>query len=452
MPPIRMLASGYVRLAALCAALFVVTTVVVLAAVYVIARDQLQAEIDALLRTQATVLRTEHERLGTTALIQRIDARAAQRRERAWVILRSGEVRVAGPEVLGLTRILDGLSTTEVDLPDAEPEPTRILALTLPGDLQLILGYPLWPIHRATASLAEALLLGVVAAVLAAIFIGIMVARRAGRRVDAMAVACSRIMDGSLTERLPTRGSGDEYDRLAETVNAMVDRLGTLLEGVRRVSADIAHDLRTPLARLRQRLELARVTARTPEDVQTALDEAVAETDGLLTTFAALLRIAQIESGARRDGFTDFDLVERLRLLADTYEAVADEGGHTLQTILPNRAPIRGDKTLIAQAIANLIDNALRYAGPQAEILVSLACAPGWREIVVADRGPGIPDAERDKVVHAFYRVDSSRTSAGAGLGLSLVTAVARLHGGLLRLEDNAPGLRAVLVLPEQPA
>jgi signal transduction histidine kinase len=267
------------------------------------------------------------------------------------------------------------------------------------------------------------------------------------RRVTAITDAGRDIMRGNLARRIALRGSSDEFDRLSANLNEMLDRIQMLMDGLRQVSNDIAHDMRTPLTRLRQRLELARTKATTVADYETAVDKAIAETDEILDTFGALLRIAQIEAGTRRAAFTDVDLSGVLQTIVETYAAVAEDHEHGLASRIADGVTVQGDRQLLTQMFANIVENGLRHtpAGTRIEIELAGASAP---VCTIRDNGPGIPEPERQKVFRRFYRLDSSRATPGSGLGLSLVAAVAELHRIVVEIGDNQPGLWVTLRFP----
>jgi signal transduction histidine kinase len=242
-------------------------------------------------------------------------------------------------------------------------------------------------------------------------------------------------------------GAGDEFDRLSGDINLMLDRISELMDGVRQVSNAIAHDLRTPLARLRGRLEAALRDSDSPERFRATAEAALQELDQVVRIFEALLRIAEIEAGHRRAAFAPVDAAALAADVAELYQPLAEQRGLALEVDLAP-ATCTGDRTLVAQALANLVDNAIKHARPGGHVRVRSATREGSVELVVEDDGPGIPEGERDKVVRRFYRLEPSRGTPGSGLGLSLVVSVARLHGGRLDLEDAGPGLRARLVLP----
>jgi signal transduction histidine kinase len=268
------------------------------------------------------------------------------------------------------------------------------------------------------------------------------IASRVLRRVDAMTETTRRIMAGDLDGRLAVAGTGDELDRLAHNLNAMLERIGELMRGLRDVSDNIAHDLKTPLTRLRNRAEEALRTAETPDALRAAMEGVIEESDGLIRIFNALLMIARLEGVNAREDFQTFDVAAVVQAVAELYEPLASEQGLALQ-VETEGAPLtlRGSRELIGQALANLIDNAVKYGGPSGEIRDTL-------RLGVADSGPGIPSEARGRVLDRFVRLEEARSRPGFGLGLSLVNAVVRLHQGTLALEDHAPGLSVVITLP----
>jgi signal transduction histidine kinase len=277
---------------------------------------------------------------------------------------------------------------------------------------------------------------------------GLAISAALRRRVQAIADAARRIMDGDLRQRVPVRGTDDEFDRLSIGLNAMLARIEVLMEDLRQVTNDIAHDLRTPLTRLRQRLEGARRKATSLAEYQTAVDRAIGDTDDILATFSALLRIAQIEAGTRRAGFTGVDLSALVRTIVETYAAVADDQQRALAGTVADGVTVHGDRQLLMQMLANIVENALRHTPPGTRVEVKLEPGPAGAVCTIADDGPGIPERERERVFQRFYRLDASRAASGSGLGLSLVAAVAGLHGIAVDIGDNRPGLRIALRFP----
>ena len=278
---------------------------------------------------------------------------------------------------------------------------------------------------------------------------GALVARHSLVRVNRINSAARNVLEGDLTQRLPERGSGDELDRLAGTFNVMMERIEGLVKNLREVTDNIAHDLRTPLHRLRSGLEAALIDANDATKRQHALDRAIAEADQLIETFNGLLEIAQLESGVKPK-FEPVDVALLVRELAEIYEPAADDSGLAL-FVHVEEAPCvcLGHRTLLAQSLSNLLDNAIKYSSPGGSIRIAVRIAPsGDRELIIADDGAGIPETERQRVLDRFVRLSSSRDLPGSGLGLSLVAAVVRLHEGTLSLEDNTPGLRIRIRLP----
>lgn len=268
------------------------------------------------------------------------------------------------------------------------------------------------------------------------------------RRVEAVSRSSRAIMAGDLGQRMALRGTDDEFDHLSISLNAMLDRIQDLMLGLQQVSSDIAHDLRTPLTRLRQRLELAHRRENTMEGLQAALDAAIGNVDAILETFGALLRIAQIEAGTRRAGFQPVALSTLLNELMEAYQPVAEEKAQDLQLDIPPGLWLDGDYELLTQLFANLMDNAIAHSPTGARLFVKAASTPQGVLVIISDTGPGIPVPYRQKVLQRFYRLEKSRTTPGSGLGLSLVNAVVTLHDATLDLQDNDPGLRCMLCFP----
>lgn len=263
------------------------------------------------------------------------------------------------------------------------------------------------------------------------------------RRIEEINRTTRSIMDGDLSKRMPTRGGDDEMDQLAANLNAMLERIQVLMESLKRVSDDIAHDLRTPLSRLRHRLEAARVKAGS--DGEPVIEQSISELDAILETFSALLRISQIEAGARRAAFSDVTLGQIVSTVSDAYAPVAEDRSQRLEAVIDRTLSIRGDRDLLTQMVANLIENSIHHCPAGIGISVTLRQEAGTPVLCVADSGPGIPASEREKVFRRFYRLEASRTTPGSGLGLALVKAVADLHGAPVELSDNQPGLRVTV-------
>jgi signal transduction histidine kinase len=335
----------------------------------------------------------------------------------------------------------------------------RVTELT--SGFRLLIGRDLEERRRMFGIIAKAAQWSLLIVIVLGLGGGVFVARRVLRRIDAMTGTTQRIMAGDLSGRLPVGRSGDELDRLAENLNAMLERIEALMIGLKEVSDNIAHDLKTPLTRLRNRAEEALAKSGNETEYRTALERTIEESDGLIRTFNALLMIARAESGQARDNMDDFDAADVANGIHELYEPLAEEDGMTLH-VKTMPAPLHGNRELISQALANLVENAIKYGKPVADLQpLGADAATGSREILiearrdgdqvllsVMDRGPGIPEAHRSHAVERFVRLEASRTLPGSGLGLSLASAVATLHGGDLTLGDGNPGLRATLALP----
>jgi signal transduction histidine kinase len=324
----------------------------------------------------------------------------------------------------------------------------RMLRLALDETLVLYVGRDVKLRQEVRRVVADTLLWSIGGIFAVAILVGLLARALLARRLARISGVAERVVLGDLSTRVPMTGSGDEFDRLSGDINTMLERIDELMDGVRQVSNAIAHDLRTPLTRLRGRLEAALRGSDSPERFRATAEAALQELDQVVRIFDALLRIAEIEAGHRRAAFVQVDLATLAEDVAELYQPLAEQRDLVLEAE-PSAATCVGDRMLLAQALANLVDNAIKYTPAGGRIVVTTGVSErGGVELAVADSGPGIPAEERDKVVRRFYRLDPGRNSPGSGLGLSLVVSVAKLHGGRLDLEDNAPGLRARLVLP----
>jgi len=321
------------------------------------------------------------------------------------------------------------------------PRPARARVFRLRGGYRLLVGRDLHDLQQVREAIARALLLGLLITFLLALGGALVSSRSATRRIETINQAARDIMQGDLSRRIQSHGSGDDLDQLTENLNRMLARIEQLMSGVRRVSDNIAHDLRTPLARLRSRLESIRAGEG---DGGAALDEALADTDRLLATFNSLLRIARIESAA---GAADraIDLAAVVRDAVELYQPLAEGKGQSVVARISPAPQVRGDHHLWFQALANLLDNAVKFTPPGGRIGVELAAGNRAPRITVTDSGPGIAEEMREKVFQRFFRAERSRSTAGNGLGLSLVKAVADMHRVTITLSDNRPGLRVTL-------
>jgi signal transduction histidine kinase len=346
-----------------------------------------------------------------------------------------------------------GTYTVRLNLRGGHPIQAVVVRAGLPGGYNLLVGRSL----ELLAPLETHFWYGLAAAVgvlsVAGLIVGLMTRRALMSRIHSIRQMVSAIIHGDLKHRLPTHQSGDELNTLSRTLNGMLEQIEQLVHGVRNVSNAIAHDLRTPLMELRSRLEELSLLRPSPEQTFAEIDAAVADVDRVMRIFNALLRLAEIDAGMRRSGFVRVDVAEIAAAAVEFYVPAAELKDIKLTFSSHEPLYILGDPLLLAQALGNLVDNALKYAPEHGTIGVAVARrSDAAAEITVTDNGPGIGAAEKPKVIERFYRGDASRGTPGVGLGLSLVQAVAKLHGSTLELADASPGLRAILVLPAETA
>jgi signal transduction histidine kinase len=318
------------------------------------------------------------------------------------------------------------------------------LPAALPLEYRLLVGRDTYTQLRFQSAITRAFLASLAVMLAIGVVGGLVMSRTILRRIDSINQAAERIMRAGVKHRMPVRGRDDEFDRLAENLNRMLDEIERLLGSIRAVTNNIAHDLRSPLSRLRNRLEAALADHDTERRHET-IERAIAETDSMLATFSALLSIADAEAGTSRGNLLPVDLVALGHDVAELYEPLVEEQGLLFETSLDGPATVSGNRQLLFQAIGNLIDNATKYGAGGGRVSLAVHNGAGGPEVVVADRGPGIPETDRARVLERFVRLDSSRSTPGNGLGLSLVAAIARLHDAALKLDDNAPGLRVTL-------
>ncbi|MCF8469954.1 MAG: HAMP domain-containing histidine kinase [Parvibaculum sp.] len=342
-------------------------------------------------------------------------------------------------------------------LDGTEVKAARARAFFLPEGFYLLVGRDVQERREIENLITNALIWAIGLTVALGLVGGLFMSRNMLARIDDINKSSRDIMEGDLSQRLPIAGTGDELDQLGRNLNAMLDQIEALMTGMRQVTDNIAHDLRSPLNRLRNRLEVTLMQDASPADYKHVLEKTISEADNLLGTFNALLMIARAEAGSLRESMTWVDVGAILHDAAELYEPVAEESDLALVIDAPEGLKIWGNRELLSQAVANLLDNAVKHGQPQspgAERVITVSAEPHpagpSRGIVlcVADRGPGIPEAERHHVLERFVRLEMSRNTPGSGLGLSLVAAVARLHGGTIELRDNCPGLKVALILP----
>ena len=410
------------------------------------------------IESDARYMTAQFERGGISRLVQVVNRRA-RAPDAGLLLLTSFSGEPMAGNVLNLPlNFLDKQGWQEIDYLRSEETagpPSRALVnvVFLPGEFRLLVGRDIVEREELRKIIIQPAVWGLVLLVVLGVAGGLFVTRRVLKRIDQMTATSETIMAGNLSGRLAVAGTGDEYDRLALSLNAMLDRIEALMAGLKEVSDNIAHDLKTPLTRLRNRAEDALRTATSDEEWRAATEQTIDESDGLIRTFDALLMIARAEAGQARAGMKTFDLAESVSSVAELYEPVADEQG--LDFIVEAQAPlnVHGLRELFSQALSNLIDNAIKYSAPdmpgeRRTVRLTATREGDTARLIVADQGPGVPEADRPRVLDRFVRLDTSRTLPGSGLGLSLVAAVVQLHGGTMSLEDNEPGLRIVIDIP----
>jgi len=429
-------------------------------------RRLITEQITTTVNAEASEISDIYNRRGLRGLVFTVDSRALRPGANLYLVTTPAGQAIAGnvgslaPGVMGT----EGWSETAYRrLEDQDNTDHRALVnvTQLSGGFRLLIGRDLEERRRLFGIVAKAAQWSILVVVVLGIAGGIFVARRVLQRIDAMTGTTRRIMAGDLSGRLPVGRSGDELDRLAENLNAMLERIEALMVGLKEVSDNIAHDLKTPLTRLRNRAEEALAKSSCEAEYRAALERTIEESDGLIRTFNALLMIARAESGQARGNMDDFDAAEVANGIHELYEPLAEDDGMTLR-VKTAPAPIHANRELISQALANLVENAIKYGKPTSaaqaqgavvsmdakQILIEARREGDEVLLSVTDRGIGIPEGDRRHAVERFVRLDSSRSQPGSGLGLSLASAVATLHGGELRLDDAHPGLVATLVIP----
>ncbi|MCA6112658.1 sensor histidine kinase [Bradyrhizobium cenepequi] len=427
-------------------------------------RRMITEQITTTVSAEVSEITGIYDRRGLRGLFSKIERRALRPGANLYLVTTPtgraivGNIDSLAPGVMGTT----GWSETayrRLDEEDNAYHRALVNVTQLSGGLRLLIGRDLEERRRLFGIVAKAAQWSILVVVVLGIGGGIFVARRVLQRIDAMTGTAQRIMAGDLSDRLPVGRSGDELDRLASNLNAMLERIEALMMGLKEVSDNIAHDLKTPLTRLRNRAEEALAKSGCEADYRAALERTIEESDGLIRTFNALLMIARAESGQARGNMDDFDAADVAEGIHELYEPLAEDDGMSLH-VKTACSPLYGNRELISQALANLVENAIKYGKPVVRPIDPEAVAATKQILIearregdavllsVTDHGPGIPQADRKHAVERFVRLEASRTLPGSGLGLSLASAVATLHGGELRLGDAHPGLVATLVIP----
>jgi signal transduction histidine kinase len=440
------------RLALLYAGLFCASFIAIFAVVYWTTAELATRERQRVIRADVESLRAVYEQQGLGALGNALAQRTGPglAGDSIYILADADLQPIAGnakswptaAEVNGPWMTF-GIDRSEFG--DTEPHRAQALDVTLlPIGYHLLVGRDMRSQERFQEALASAFIAALAVIVALGVVEGLVMSRAILGRIDAINQGAERIMRGGVKHRMPVRGRNDEFDRLSQNLNRMLDEIERLLGSIRAVTNNIAHDLRSPLNRLRNRLESALAEHDSAHRHET-IERAIAEADGLLATFNALLSIADAEAGTSRGNLLPVDLSALGQDVAELYEPLVEEQGLVFEKWINGPATVSGNRQLLFQAIGNLIDNATKYGAGGGRVSLTVQNGNGGPEVVVADRGPGIPAADRERVLERFVRLDGSRTTPGNGLGLSLVAAIARLHNAALKLDDNAPGLKVTL-------
>lgn len=449
---LRFLRTESFRLAAIFAALLLAAMLVLMALVYVIMHRAFRTELLAASAHDLVTLQKAYAGEGEPEAVEVAHQMLGKAADGEYLALESGaKRRLAG----NLSDIAMKPGEQTIILPPApddrsETEMRRIIGrgvFIAPG-LFAFAGRDLSAASDAEEEALHAFALVLLGALALALGGGIFASQTFLARMDRMTQTCRAIMAGELATRIPQRGTKDELDRLAATINAMLDRIGALMENVRQISNDIAHDLRTPLTTLRHRLEHARSEAQTRDDYEKAIDRAIADSNELLSVFSALLSIAQIESHAEPSRLQPTSLSDLLGELVDMYRPAAEDSGHPLTGSIEPSIAVQGNRRLLSQMFSNLIENAMTHTPEGTPVFVRLVRESGRAVASVADSGLGVPPAERDKVFRRFYRLEQARSRPGSGLGLALVSAIADFHHATISGRDCAPGWEVRIEFP----
>ena len=447
-PDLRLLRSSTFRLALVYAALFGASVLLLLAFIYWSTAGYMTRQTEAAIDAEIGTFAERYRSTGIPGLLGLIEE--GLRSNASIYLLTDPAYRPLAGNLAGWPRSRneeDGWLEFQVRRGEGVVQLALARTFTLRGGFHLLVGRDVRALTRTKRLITRTLAWGLGLTALLALAGGALMSRSTARRIEAIRSTGLEIMRGDLSRRIPRDGSHDDFDRLAAHLNEMLDRIAASMDEVREVTDNIAHDLRTPLGRLRNQLETLR--ARPDAAAAPEVDAAIEEADRLLATFNALLRIARIESGVLRSGFGEVDLAVLLRDVAELYEPAAHEKGQRIVVELPPRAPVPGDRDLLVQAFANLVDNAIKYSPAGGTVTSRVDQGPDGRtRVLVSDTGPGIPEGEREAVMRRFYRGESSRTTTGSGLGLSLVGAVARLHRAELELGGGERGLEVAWRFP----
>ncbi|WP_342642853.1 sensor histidine kinase [Rhodoligotrophos ferricapiens] len=453
----KLLRTSTFRLAAGYLLLFAISSAVILSYVYWDTAGLLARQTDETIAAEVSFLAEQYHSGGIAALVRSINGRAENADDSIYLLVNVFGRRIAG-NLQGMP--VDALNSAPnwIEFPYAvqtaegvEKHQARAFHTRIDMGYTLVVGRDIQERREFTEIIQRTLIWALGFTFLLGLIGGLLMSRNFLRRVDSIAETSRTIMEGDLAGRMPVSGTGDELDRLAISLNQMLEQIERLMIGMREVSSNVAHDLKTPLTRMRAQVEDA-LRGGSPEQYRKALEETLVEADSLLRIFNALLSIARAEAGQSREGVGPMDAADLANDMAELYGPLIEDEGGSFTAKIDRPLPVKADRQLMAQALNNLLDNALKYGRPAngQPLAVTLSAQRRDDEIVlaIADNGPGIPEDQREHVLERFVRLDASRSRPGSGLGLSLVASVMKLHAGQLTLSDNRPGLIAELRLP----
>jgi signal transduction histidine kinase len=445
---IRLLRTESFRLTAVFAAMLVGAMAVLVVGLYLIVDHAFRDEILLHAREDLSAIRKGYQSEGLDEAIEVVKQRVARPAPSDVVILET----TAGHKIVGnVPAVPVSNGPTHVQLPSLDRrrhhEVFGLGEIITPGFYAFV-GQDLYVLHETEEQAIHVIGWILVVTLAMAVGGGLVLSRSFLSRMDAITRTCRAIMNGHLSQRIPKAGENDELGRLTNVINSMLDRINDLMENNRQISNDIAHDLRTPLTRLRHRLELACAEDGATNSYKAAIDGAIVDTENILTTFSALLRIGQIEAGAGQKSFQRINLGAIVNNIVEIYGPAAEDRRHLLHATVADDVMVLGDKDLLSQILVNLIENAIVHTPAGTYVAVGLERGKRTVTLTVADNGPGVPPAERDKILRRFYRLERSRSSPGSGLGLSLAAAITAIHNGDISVLDNAPGLKIAITLP----
>lgn len=439
----------FFRLAFLYMLLFGISVLFLLGYIYWASAGFMNQQSDETIEAEIQGLAEHYGHQGLPGLIEVINARARNSRAGGLYLVTDWRFRPMAGNLDRWPKTMDAgngwLAAKLVD-EDGEERWGRFRRFKLQGNFHLLVGRDITDRRRIQLLLKRSLFMGLGITLFLGLAGGLAMSRTVLGRIDAVNRTGREIMEGDLSRRVPVSGSGDEFDQLALNLNRMLDRIEKLMTGIRQVSDNIAHDLRTPLTRVRGRIEQA--LAGDEAELREGMEHALVEIDGLLRTFHALLRIAKAEAGSGRESMEILDMSALMLDLGEFYEPLAEEKSQRLIQEVEDGVRARGNRHLLSQAVSNLLENAVKYTPEGGEVRLELRRVAGGAELAVRDSGPGIPEEHRERVLERFYRLEDSRTTPGSGLGLSLVAAVADFHDALLTLGDNDPGLAVRMLFP----